>query len=179
MPLFRSRIEASELKAKYKLQMIAWSLIRDVSVSSSLKEEVGGTYAVERKLVAGRDVVACLSPRRRKETAHSLCSPARPRVTTGFCKSVFPSDPYLVKLPAAGGGWKPASHSSNALEKGEALFLHCISLGNSHAGVLFYFMFLLCRKQFHRCLHAALNTVLAMHSFTASPLRLSACQRRQ
>lgn len=67
LPLFRSGIEASDLKAKYKLRMIAQSLIRDISVSSSLKEKVGGTYVVEQMLVAGRDVIACLSPRRKME----------------------------------------------------------------------------------------------------------------
>lgn len=39
---FRSGIEASDLKAKIKLRMMALSFIRDVSGSSSLKEKVGG-----------------------------------------------------------------------------------------------------------------------------------------
>lgn len=64
--------------------MIALSLIRDISVSSSLKEKVGGVYAAERMRVVGRDVIALLSPRRKMEIAYSPWSTEMFLVTTGF-----------------------------------------------------------------------------------------------
>lgn len=145
--------------------MIALSLIRDISVSSSLKEKVGGTCAAERMRVVGRDVIAPLSPRRKMEIARSPWSTGMFLVTTGLLQISISIPSMFSQIPAAGRGWK--------LDFGEGR-TPVSALGNSHAGVLFYLLLLLCRESFHRCLqycfiHAQFHSLAS--SFISLPVK--------